>query len=331
MRLSNDSTTRSERIRARRNQQSQQRVTKAGEQVKRTTTYRPPVTVRGNTGTPVIKRAYNQPRRQYAISMGSSGVEMLTPSVPVIKPGWRLASAVLTAMFACLLILLTNMEQFRVKQPVLIGFERITAADLESILLVNAEPVFAINPDEIQSSLQVAFPELANISVHVNFPANLIISASERTPVISWEQDDTVQWIDAEGVIFPPRGDQIVPLTITSDGNAPMVLNTAAAEDIKAESNETITPDQVKPEFILAAQKLSEQLGTGAAIIYSESNGLGWGDPRGWKIYIGSTLDNLDAKIKVYNTLVDKLIAEGAQPTMINLEFIDAPYYRLEQ
>ncbi len=331
MRLSNDSTTRSERIRARRNQQSQQRVIKAGEQVKRTTTYRPPITVRGNVGTPVIRRAYNQPRRQYAISMGSSGVEMLTPSVPVIKIGWRLASAILAVLFLCVLILLTNLEQFRVKQPVLVGFERITATDLESALLVTGEPVFAIDPEEVQSTLQAAFPDLSNITVHVNFPANLIISASERVPVISWEQDETVQWIDAEGVLFPPRGDQIVPLTIMSDSNPPMVLNPTPVEKTNTDDEYIKTPDKVKPEFILAAQKLSEQLGTGAAIIYSESNGLGWGDPRGWKVYIGSTLENLDEKIKVYNTLVDKLSAEGAQPTMINLEFIDAPYYRLEQ
>jgi len=42
-------------------------------------------------------------------------------------------------------------------------------------------------------------------------------------------------------------------------------------------------------------------------------------------------LNNIDAKVKVYRTLVDKVLAQGVQPVVFNVEFLDAPYYRLEQ
>ncbi len=331
MKLSTSSDTRSDRIRTRRNQQSQQRATRAGQQIKQPVAARPPVTARGTMGTPVIRHAYNRPRRQYAISMGTAGVEMLTPAFPVFKPGWRLLSAVLVVLFACLLILMTNLEQFRVTQPTLIGFERLTAADLEPVLITNGELVFAIDPKEIQTQLQTAFPELTNVMVKVNFPGNLIISVTERSPVIAWQQGDSIQWIDAEGYIFQPRGDIIVPLTVVAENAPPQMQNPETTLEESETVDETSRPAQMDSRLLAAAQTLSEHLGTGAVIVYSEANGLGWSDPRGWKVYVGSTLRNLETKVKVYSTIVDGLIAEGTQPAMINLEFLDAPYYHLEQ
>ncbi len=325
--------SRADRLRQQRNQNSQKRDAAVGQAMKKATVTinRPPVTVRGSTGTPVIQRAYNRPRRQFAFSMGTSGVEMLTPSIPVFKPGWRLLSAVTTVLFTCLLILLTNLSDFHVQQPVMLGFERVSASDLEAALLLNGEPIFALNPKEITTQIQSTFPELTNIEVHVNFPANVIISVTERTPVIAWEYEESTLWVDAEGYIFPPRGDLLVPLTIMAE-DAPPLLQLPIEDTATVNKEETLTePSRVKTEVLLAAQKLSEHLGTGAVIVYSGTQGLGWSDPRGWKVYIGSTLNNLDVKVNVYSTLVDRLIAEGTQPSVVNLEFLDAPYYRLEQ
>ncbi len=322
--------TRSDKLRAQRSQKSQQRINSASLQVKNTPAPRPAVTVRGSRGTPVVKRAYSRPRRQFAFSVGTSGVEMLTPAIPVFNPGWRLLSAVLAVLSACLLILITNLNDFRVQQPVLFGFERVTAADIENVLMLSGEPIYAIHPDEIAVQLQNAFPELTNIEVRANFPSNVIISVAERQPVIAWEQGDGVYWIDAEGYVFPPRGEAAIPLTVLSEDSPP--LQQAAIETDKVQDEEALPqPERVKTDIMQAAQKLSEQLGTGAVIVYNADQGLGWSDPRGWKVFIGSSLSNIDAKVKVYRTLVDKVLAQGIQPTVFNVEFLDAPYYRLEQ
>ncbi len=323
-------TTRSDKLRAQRSQKSQQRVNSASLQAKKVPVTRPAVTVRGSIGSPVAKRAYSRPRRQFAFSVGNSGVEMLTPAIPVFNPGWRLLSAVLTVLSACLLILITNLNDFRVQQPVLFGFERVTAADIEDTLMLSGEPIYAINPGEVASQLQSAFPELTNIQVRANFPSNLIISVSERQPVIAWEFGEATYWIDAEGYVFSPRGESSIPLTVVAE-DAPPLQQIAIESNQVLDEDTIVQPQRVKTDIMRAAQKLSEQLGTGAVIVYSENLGFGWSDPRGWKVYIGSSLNNIDAKVKVYRTLVDKVLAQGAQPTLFNVEFLDAPYYRLEQ
>lgn len=323
-------TTRSDKLRAQRSQKSQQRINSASLQTKKVPVTRPAVTVRGSVGSPVAKRAYSRPRRQFAFSVGNSGVEMLTPAIPVFKPGWRLFSAVLTVLFACILILITNLSDFRVQQPVLFGFERVTAADIENALMLSGEPIYAINPAEVATQLQTAFPELTGIEVKANFPGNLIISVSERQPVIAWEYGDAAYWIDAEGYVFSPRGEAAIPLTVVSE-DAPPLQQFTNEKDQALDEEAIAHPDRVKTDMMQAAQKLSEQLGTGAVIVYSADQGLGWSDPRGWKVFIGSSYKNIDAKVKVYRTLVDKVLAQGAQPTLFNVEFLDAPYYRLEQ
>jgi hypothetical protein len=36
-------------------------------------------------------------------------------------------------------------------------------------------------------------------------------------------------------------------------------------------------------------------------------------------------------KLNVYQTLVDQLQSEGIQPEMISVEYVHAPYYRMER
>jgi hypothetical protein len=171
---------------------------------------------------------------------------------------------------------------------------------------------------------------LTNIKVKANFPSNVIITVSERIPVIAWEQGDATFWIDAEGYVFSPRGEAAIPLTVMSE-DAPPILQTSNETSQVQDEEALVQPERVKTDIMQAAQKLSEQLGTGAVIVYSAEQGLGWSDPRGWKVFIGSSLNNIDAKVKVYRTLVDKVLAQGEQPIVFSVEFLDAPYYRLEQ
>ncbi len=81
-------------------------------------------------------------------------------------------------------------------------------------------------------------------------------------------------------------------------------------------------------------------LGPGAAadtcpirpsLIYSEKEGLGWHDPRGWDVYFGKTLDDLEMKISMVQAIVDQFGQKKIKPVYVNLEFLHAPYYRLER
>jgi len=57
---------------------------------------------------------------------------------------------------------------------------------------------------------------------------------------------------------------------------------------------------------------------------------MGWIDPRGWKVYFGIDLSDLQVKEAEYQVIVDHLTQQGITPVMISVEFPHAPYYRTE-
>ncbi len=66
-------------------------------------------------------------------------------------------------------------------------------------------------------------------------------------------------------------------------------------------------------------------------LVYDSVHGLGWNDPKGWEVYFGSEDQDMEMKLAVYQALVDRLENEGIQPAMISVEYVHAPYYRMER
>ena len=74
-----------------------------------------------------------------------------------------------------------------------------------------------------------------------------------------------------------------------------------------------------------------EVLPAGTTLTYSQQNGMGWADNRGWNVFVGVDLEQIDQKMKVYEAVVNKLSQEGITPVMISVENVHAPFYRMEQ
>jgi hypothetical protein len=83
--------------------------------------------------------------------------------------------------------------------------------------------------------------------------------------------------------------------------------------------------------LLSSALVLSKHLPDKAILIYSEQGGLGWRDSRGWDVYFGKGTENLDMKISMVQAVVDQLNQKKVKPVYINLENLNAPYYRLER
>ncbi|MEA4908862.1 MAG: FtsQ-type POTRA domain-containing protein [Chloroflexi bacterium] len=335
--------SRSEQVRQRRTQNGRERATHAANKI-RYAADAPTILVRGNVGTPVIQRAQSHPRRQYTIPLGSPGAEMLLPAVPNVRVGWRLFSGFMTVALGIVMYFFYNMPFFQISAPEITGLERVNAGDIEQVIDVNHTWVVLADPQAIQASLETAFPELTDIQVKVGLPASLAISVKERQPVLAWQYQDETVWIDAEGVIFPPRGEGVALLTVQS--STPPPLQPVIEEETAGEpgqSGETVeSADSAEPatndwkqglvdlSLINAAIKLNEKLPSNNILVYNEQDGFGWNDSRGWNVYIGATLDDLDVKLAMYATIVDQLTQQGLQPKMISVEFMHAPFYRME-
>lgn len=319
--------THSDSVRARRQQAVKNRTTRVSQYTRKESVNRPPVTVRTNFGSGMaIRSNAGRNNRQFAFSVGTSNMKLGASPFGGFKPSWRILSAILTVFFGCILVLMTNMDQFKVTQPKLIGFERITPTDLSAVINLTGQSIYEVDAEAVSKSLSAAFPELLNISVRIGFPANVIIDVKERKPVMQWQTEDTNLWVDAEGYIFAPRGTAETALTVLADTNPPLQL-------VDEEEKDETTPAHplMDLKVLKAAMDLSYRLGTGASVLYTKSNGLGWADPKGWRVFVGSNLESLDTKVTMYNSLVNQLAEQGKQPTVVSLEFVDVPYYHLEQ
>jgi cell division septal protein FtsQ len=294
-------TNRSQQVRQRRNNRSRSRVEKAASSISA-----PQVTVRGEgLGRPILPRTSSRPRRVYTVAFQNTGRAYSVPA-PTIRLGWRALSGLLVAGLIALIFFALNSEQFKVEKPVIEGATRVSVNDIEAVLKFNGRSVFTIDPFAARIELEKSFPELQQVSVLVGFPNQVSVSFSERTPVLAWKVKDQTLWIDAQGTIFNARG-------------APDNSAKAAPQ-----------PVLMDPQIMDSALLLSGHMPKNTNLVYSEKEGLGWHDSRGWDVYFGKTLDDLEMKISMYQAIIDQLNQKGITPSYVNLEFLNAPYYRVE-
>ena len=301
-------------------------------------------TARGaGMGQPVFHRTATLPRRVYTVTMQKSRPALSIPA-PTIRFGWRGLSAVLAIGLTALLYLVLNSSQFQVDQPLINGASRISINDVEAVLKLGGRSVFTIDPYQIAGDLQKSFPELNGISVAVGIPNTVNVQFDERQPVLAWKQKDQVRWVDSHGVIFNALGKAPANLvTVTSEGNpppyqivptpgpTPTLAATPASGSVAATPLPEGVPARIDLQILSSALLLSKHLPDKAILLYSEKEGLGWRDSRGWDVYFGKSMAELETKISMVQAIVDQLNQKKIKPVYINLELINAPYYRLER
>ena len=254
----------------------------------------------------------------------TSKAPVITFSMPHISYGPRWLSFFI-ALFCFLdLYLMLNMDPFIVHNAEISGNNRITTQQIQEVLRVANEPAATLNPEQIQVNILAAFPDISDAQVEVNLPNSVVISVEERTPVAAWQQDGQVVWVDAMGYAFPPRGKVDKLPTISAAGAPPAPAEIDPSQLIGARPF-------LPADLSKAIETLSPSLPQGAALVFDPQYGLGWNDPKGWKVYFGhSNGDNL-LKLQVYKTVLEDLSKKNIQPILISVEYPNAPFYRVEQ
>jgi hypothetical protein len=299
----------------------------------------PSVLIRGGQqGKPLVNHSRSNVRRKFSIALNNQGAEMLFPTLPFIRPGWRVFSGMLTVVLTVMLLGISSSSDFRIASIQTIGLERTNPADVNAVVKIHDLPIYAVDKKQVEERLLLAFPEFSHVSVKVNFPANIIIEAVERVPVLVWQYSGQLYWVDADGAIFPPRGEEISgsTLKIKSEQPPPPPPSTIPIQEKNIFSSRMVSPtsgihsNEMDKTLLDAAHRLSELIPPETVLVYSGYDGLGWYDSRGWNVYIGIDLIDLDMKMVVYRALVTQLEQEGITPSMISVEHIHAPFYRLE-
>ncbi len=239
--------------------------------------------------------------------------------------GWRLLSLILAGVLSYGIYFMWTSPFFQVTSPVVTGNVRVESQEFIKIMAMEGKPAFLVVPSDVRAAILNAFPEVESLDLDFPFPNKVSLQVKEREPVLIWRQGGQTVWIDLFGIPMLPRGQAGSWHMVTAEGGA------VAPEAIDPVNQ----PGQYKPvigtEVILAILNLANMTPSGTSIAYDTRYGLGWVDPKGWKVYFGFNTDNLDSKLAQYAGIVTNLDRQGIQPKIISVQYPYAPFYRLEQ
>jgi cell division protein FtsQ len=259
-------------------------------------------------------------RKGYAIafSLGHTKVHAPTLNLPQLGPRW--VSAGMTLILGFMLLTMLTASPFQIKGAEVAGNQRIGVAEINAALGVIGDPIFKAIPSQIEANLHTAYSDLASIKVRVGFPNHISVDITERMPVLAWYQNGVVTWIDANGVAFTPRGK--VPGLI-------QVAATGAPANVPLDTSLPIYAQKfITPEMVQAMSVLARDVPAGMPMTFDPVYGMGWQDPRGWSVYFGQDSKDISMKKNVYLAIVDTLTLQGIQPTLISVEYLNAPFYK---
>lgn len=317
-----ESITRAESVRRRREQETQQRTIQTPARLKSAST---PV---ASTRSPATMNTRTMRQRYDSVSAVSMprnrGVQAPSVALPQIGYGPRLLSFLIVA--ACLFVLyaMFNSDPFIIRSVSLQGNVRIPAQEIVMVLGLTNQPGVLTNPGQIEYNVISRYPEISSVQTNIEFPARIDIIVQERQPVLAWKQDERVLWVDASGYAFPPRGEIAELITVSATGSPPLPAG-----------NENQPPYGarlfLKTELAQAIAALAPMVPEGASLIYDPQYGLGWSDPRGWQAYFGKDNNSMSMKLQIYQNMVDHLLEQDILPSLISVEYPNAPFYRLSE
>lgn len=248
-------------------------------------------------------------RRRYAVAVPFGSATLALPSLPALSWDWRWMSCALALVSGGLFVHLHRAPNFEIRSIELTGAQWIPAEELLGASELYGASVSSVDPAEVERRLE-AVSGVAGATVRVAWPARAVVTVVERTPVLVWEQAGKAEWVDEAGHLFPVRAD--VP------GLLPIVVDDA---------DPTAPTTPVPPDVLRGALQLKSLRPNIERLHYDIRHGLSYQDGRGWRGYFGVGTD-MELKLRVYETLVDQLLARQIRPSVVSVEHPQAASYR---
>ena len=313
--------SRAELVRLRREQEHNNRMNRIAKEATRPV----PVIARAKKKASAPKVKVSKPkentRRRFQIALPTMPRPAVRPfSIPRPRFGWRLLSFLLSAILGTVLYYAFNLPQLRVTEAQVTGNQIVTPAEVNSVMNISGQPIFLLTPADLETRLRLNYPELASVRVDVSLPNLVTVDVRERKPAIRWEQGGGYTWIAEDGVAFKPRGEMIGLISVVAE-SAPPVAGAVA--------NPLAPAPFISVDMVQALKGLAGHVPPGQSILYDARMGFGWNDPRGWRAYFGATPNDVELKMRVYESMVESLTQRGIRPALINVTYPTAPYYRM--
>jgi len=256
--------------------------------------------------------------------------------------GWRILSLTLCSFLSYRIIDFWRSPQYLIDDVKIFSLQRLSPNEVLSAVSLNGQHILSLDPESVIEKISTAFPEIRAAQIHVELPAEVSITAIERQPIINWQTQDQRIWIDGEGFLIPARGEASISLTIQSDSLPSYSLQIPSEElDVKKTVRDKASylpgipslnffsiPKRVNNDLLNAILQLNAWMPEEKTLLYQVQRGLGWHDPRGWDVYVGQRLENINDKMVMYQMIVRELDEQGINPSLVSVEFLHAPYYQ---
>ena len=263
---------------------------------------------------------------------------------PKFHLSWRVLSGLVAGICTALLISAFRSPNYVINDFEMEGNARITKEEVGAVVDIDHDRNFMVSPYSIERAIQENFPEFYDIEVSIDLSSTVKIRLHEREPFIAWNYENESVWIDEEGYLLPGRGEAQIALTIDSNQEPPFYIPEErmilAGEKrlrktvIKKGENDPLALfkvyQRIEPITYQAVKDLNHLLPEQDIILYDVRRGLGWNDNRGFRVYVGSDLDDIAAKMNMVEEIVKTLINMQVVPTVISVEQINAPYFRMD-
>lgn len=322
-----DPRRRSEKVRRKLNQESQSSVRQAGHRA-----IDPPV-VQAR-----VKNGRKQPNLLNLSDENASAVKRH------FKPGWRLLSFALVGVLSYFILTAWRSPEYKVTSVQISGLQRLNEEEVLSHLNVIGTHIFTVQPQVIADTIAASYPELRDIHVSASLPAGISISVVERQPMFAWQMRDSLIWVDTEGYLIPARGSAADMLTIDADalplyqmdedlrefGSTKMIQDKTIKKPGQSDFIFFAQTKHIDSTLLVAVLQLNAWMPDETTLLYQKQRGLGWADARGWDVFVGQKLESINDKMVMYETIVRNLEEEGINPGMVSVEFLNAPYYRVD-
>lgn len=323
--MSNKSNlSRSEQVRRRRAERSTKEL-----QETKTRALKPMVKVTSRTPTiPIAVAPKQKSRRRFNASLGLPSMQLHKPklslpqfSMPRFHMNWRMASLLIALLLGVGIYLVLSLPYFHVPAATVLGNSRLSREEINGVLGVSGESIFTIQPEEVRTRLLLSYPELLSAEVKVSLPNQVRVTVVERQPILFWQQEgEGVTWIDANGVAFRPRG--------VVEGLASVLALDAPPAGLPSD-DPLSPPSYMAQDLVEAIRLLAPLVPANTTLTYSAADGLGWDDPRGWRVVFGTGAQDMLLKVRIYQSLVDSLAARQITPEFISVVHPHGPYYRM--
>ena len=239
----------------------------------------------------------------------SKGIRFPGAALKRVATSSRWFSLILLVLCSFSLLMVGTDQSFYFSAVPVEGNSSVPESEIISASGLAGQHIFTANPSS--SAAQVG--EVAGVisaTVTIGWPNKAVIEVAEETPIAIWEQGGKSYWITADNRLIPAR----------STANSGLLK--IKSEQFGANTGKIFIPD----DLVSGALHLRELRPNIEQLFFRPGNGLSYQDGRGWRAYFGNGL-GMDQKLVVYETLVEKLVAQGITPTYISVSNQEKPYY----